>query len=84
MGFANRMNGIPKYVVSATLGEPGWSNSTVIREDIAEEIVELKRRSDGGILVNGSGHLVRTLAEHGLVDEYRPMVYPVERQQAAA
>ncbi|WP_203980760.1 dihydrofolate reductase family protein, partial [Planotetraspora silvatica] len=77
MGFADRMNGMPKYVVSTTLGEPGWSNSTVIRGDIAEEVVELKRRSDGDILVNGSGQLVRTLAEHGLVDEYRLMVYPV-------
>jgi dihydrofolate reductase len=74
--FADKFNGMPKYVVSATLKDPEWNNSTVIDGDVAEAVAELKRDVDGDILVNGSVQLVQTLMEHDLVDEYRLMVYP--------
>ncbi len=77
VGFADKMNTMPKYVVSSTLAEPGWANSTVLSGDVADEVEKLKRRDSGDILVNGSIQLVRTLAEHGLVDEYRLMVFPI-------
>jgi dihydrofolate reductase len=67
---------MPKYVVSATLKDPEWNNSTVIDGDVAEAVAELKRDVDGDILVNGSVQLVRTLMDHDLVDEYRLMVFP--------
>jgi dihydrofolate reductase len=75
-GFADKFNGMPKYVVSTTLKDPEWNNSTVIDGDVAEGLAELKQRVDGDILVNGSVKLVQTLAEHDLVDEYRLMVFP--------
>jgi len=75
--FADKFNNMPKYVVSSTLGEPGWNNSTVLRGDIAEEIGKLKQEQDGDIVVHGSARLVQTLVEHDLVDEFRLMVYPV-------
>jgi dihydrofolate reductase len=74
--FADKFNGMPKYVVSTTLKDPGWNNSTVIDGDVAEAVAELKRDVDGDILVNGSVQLVRTLMDHDLVDEYRLMVFP--------
>jgi dihydrofolate reductase len=74
--FADKFNGMPKYVVSTTLKDPEWNNSTVIDGDVAEAVTELKRDVDGDILVNGSVQLVRTLMEHDLVDEYRLMVFP--------
>jgi dihydrofolate reductase len=74
--FADKFNTMPKYVVSTTLREPGWSNSTVIRENVPEEVSKLKQADGGDILVNGSARLVRTLVEHDLVDEYRLMVFP--------
>jgi dihydrofolate reductase len=74
--FADKFNGMPKYVVSTTLKDPEWNNSTVIDGDVAEAVAELKRDVDGDILVNGSVQLVQTLMEHDLVDEYRLMVYP--------
>ncbi len=74
--FADKFNKMPKYVVSTTLDEPGWNNSTVIRDNVAEEIVKLKEQGGGDILVNGSVQLVQTLHEKGLVDEYRLMVFP--------
>jgi dihydrofolate reductase len=74
--FADKFNGMPKYVVSKTLKDPEWNNSTVIDGDVAEAVAELKRDVDGDILVNGSVQLVQTLMEHDLVDEYRLMVYP--------
>src|SRR5918911_3153025 len=74
--FADKFNGMPKYVVSTTLDAPEWNNSTVIEGDVAEAVAELKRDVDGDILVNGSVQLVRTLVEHDLVDEYRLMVFP--------
>ena len=75
--FADKLNIMPKYVVSSTLGEPGWNNSTVISDDVPGEVGKLKEADGGDILVNGSGRLVKTLMEHDLVDEYRLMVFPV-------
>src|SRR5215213_2818913 len=75
--FGEKMNGMPKYVVSSTLGEPEWSNSTVLRGDVAEEVAKLKREIDGVILVAGSAQLAQGLIEHDLVDELRLMVFPV-------
>jgi dihydrofolate reductase len=74
--FADKFNGMPKYVVSRTLKDPEWNNSTVIGGDVAEAVAELKRDFDGDILVNGSVRLVQTLMEHDLIDEYRLMVFP--------
>lgn len=78
-GFADRMNGIRKYVVSNTLkdSEATWNNTTIIRGDMAGEIAKLKAQSGGDLLVFGSAWLAQGLAEHGLVDDYRLMVYPV-------
>ncbi len=78
-GFADKMNGMRKYVVSATLpdADASWNNTKVIRGDVAGEIATLKKQAGGDILVAGSGQLVRTLIEHDLVDEYRLMVYPI-------
>jgi dihydrofolate reductase len=75
--FADRMNKSPKYVVSSTLEEPSWENSTVISGNVAEEVSKLKEQPGGSILVAGSVRLVRTLFEHGLVDELHLMVFPV-------
>jgi dihydrofolate reductase len=77
VGFADKMNGMAKYVVSTTIGEPSWNNSTVIAGDVASEVARLKEGAGGDILVAGSGTLVRTLLEHDLVDELRLMVFPV-------
>jgi dihydrofolate reductase len=74
--FADKFNAMPKYVVSTTLAEPGWSNSTVIGADVAAAVAQLKLDVDGDILVNGSIALIATLLEHDLVDEWRLMVYP--------
>ena len=74
--FADKFNGMPKYVVSTTLKEPEWNNSTVIDRDVAEAVAGLKQDVEGDILVNGSVQLVRTLMEHDLVDKYRLMVFP--------
>ena len=76
VGFADKFNSMPKYVVSTTLEDPEWNNSTVIGGDVAEAVAALKREVDGDILVNGSVQLVRTLMEHDLVDKYRLMVFP--------
>jgi dihydrofolate reductase len=76
--FADKFNGMPKYVVSSTLENPEWSNSTVIAGDaIADEVSKLRQALAGDILVNGSGQLVRALMDQELVDEYRLMVFPV-------
>jgi dihydrofolate reductase len=75
--FADKFNGMRKYVVTTTLGEPEWNNSTVIKENVVDEISKLRAAEGGDILVNGSATLVRTLVEHDLVDEYRLMVFPV-------
>jgi dihydrofolate reductase/pimeloyl-ACP methyl ester carboxylesterase len=74
--FADKMNGMPKYVVSTTLAKPAWNNSTAIAGNVAQEVARLKRDLSGDILVHGSTQLVQTLIEHDLVDEYRLMVFP--------
>jgi dihydrofolate reductase len=76
-GFAEKMNGMPKYVVSTTLTDPEWSNSTVIEGDLTEAVSKLKRDIGGDILVAGSATLVQALTAAGLVDEYRLMVFPI-------
>jgi dihydrofolate reductase len=75
--WADRLNGMPKYVISATLGHARWGNSTVLAGDVVSEVAKLKRELAGDIVVYGSGLLVRALLEHDLVDELRLMVYPV-------
>ncbi|MHB1510037.1 MAG: dihydrofolate reductase family protein [Acidimicrobiales bacterium] len=77
--FGQRMNAIDKYVVSSTLAdeEATWGPTTVLRGDAVAEVRELKAQMTGDLLVEGSGQLVRTLAAHGLVDEFRLMVFPV-------
>ncbi len=75
--LADRLNDMPKYVVSSTLKDPDWSNSTVLRGDVRQEVSELKEELDGEIVVAGSIRLVRTLMENDLVDELRLMIYPV-------
>ncbi|MDX6494345.1 MAG: hypothetical protein QOE17_331 [Gaiellales bacterium] len=76
-GFADKMNSMPKYVVSNSLESADWNNSTVIRGDVAAEIAALKQGPGGDLLVAGSCTLVETLRRHDLVDEYRLMVFPV-------
>jgi dihydrofolate reductase len=76
-GFAEKMNGMPKYVFSSTLEQAEWENSTVLSGDFAEEIGKLKQEVEGVILVAGSAQLVQGLVEHDLVDELRLMVFPV-------
>jgi dihydrofolate reductase len=75
--WADRLNSLPKYVVSSTLEEPHWSNSTVVKGEVVKEVSKLKRELDGEIVVYASLQLVRTLMEHDLVDELRLMVCPV-------
>ncbi|HLI56278.1 MAG TPA: dihydrofolate reductase family protein [Actinomycetota bacterium] len=79
VGFADRMNGMRKYVVSSTLTdeEATWTNTVVLRGDLAEEVNALKAQPGGNVLIAGSGQLARALIAQGLVDEYRLMVYPV-------
>jgi dihydrofolate reductase len=75
--WADRLNGLPKYVVSSTLEAPRWSNATVLRGDVATEVSKLKQELDGDIVVYASYQLGRTLIEHDLVDEVRLTVFPV-------
>jgi dihydrofolate reductase len=75
--FADKFNTMPKYVVSSSLDDPEWNNSTVLKGDVGEEVAKLRREQDGDIVVHGSARLVQTLVEHDLVDEYRLMVFPV-------
>jgi dihydrofolate reductase len=75
--LADKMNSLPKYVVSSTLEDPEWNNSTVLRGDAVDEASKLKHELDGEIVVLGSPQLARTLIEHDLVDELRLIVYPV-------
>ena len=74
--FADKLNRDPKYVVSSTLKDPTWQNTTVIAGDVPEEVAKLKAATSGVILVAGSGRLVETLLAHDLVDELRLMVFP--------
>jgi dihydrofolate reductase len=75
--FADKFNGMPKYVVSSTLDRADWNNSTVLKGDVVEKVSELRREQDGNIVVHGSGRLVQTLLEHDLVDELRLMIFPI-------
>jgi dihydrofolate reductase len=75
MGFAEKMNSMPKYVVSTTIGEPSWENTTVLRD--VDEVARIKDRHEGEILVAGSAALVQGLVDRGLVDELRLMIFPV-------
>lgn len=77
--FGEKMNDMPKYVVSSTLADEDadWTNSTVIRDDVPAQISQVKEQVAGDLLVAGSAQLVKTLAEQDLVDEYRLMVFPI-------
>ncbi len=75
--YGERMNSLPKYVVSTTLKELAWNNSRLITGNIAEEVSNLKQQPGQDILIFGSGELVHTLAQHDLIDEYRLMLHPV-------
>jgi dihydrofolate reductase len=75
--FADKFNDMPKYVVSSTLTDPQWNNSTVLDGDVAPAVAKLKDDVDGDIVVHGSAQLAQALIEHELVDELRLMVFPV-------
>jgi dihydrofolate reductase len=75
--LADRLNSLPKYVVSSTLREPEWNNSTVLKGDVVGEVSKLRQKLNGDIVVPGSFQLLRTLMEHDLVDELRLKVFPV-------
>jgi dihydrofolate reductase len=75
--FADKFNGMPKYVVSTTLVDPEWSNSTVLQGDLAEAVSKVKQEHEGDVVVHGSAELVQALLENDLVDELRLMVFPV-------
>jgi dihydrofolate reductase len=75
--LADRLNSMPKYVVSSTLEDPGWNNTTVLKGDVVEEVSKLKQELDGEIVIPASYQLGRTLIEHDLVDEVRLVVFPV-------
>jgi dihydrofolate reductase len=75
--WADRLNSMPKYVVSSTLEDPRWSNSTVIKGDVVDQVSKLKQELDGEIVVYASYQLGQTLMEHDLVDELRLVVFPV-------
>ena len=75
--IAAKLNSMPKYVASRTLGEVTWNNSTLLKGDVADAVAKLKDQPGGEIQVHGSGDLIQTLIEQGLVDEYRLWVFPV-------
>jgi dihydrofolate reductase len=76
--MAAQMNAIQKYVVSRTLEEPlGWQNSTLISENVADEVAKLKQGEGGDIVISGSGALVRSLLQYGLLDELKLMIHPL-------
>ena len=75
--FADKFNNMPKYVVSSTLKDPDWTNTTVIDGDLAESVGKLRDELDGEIVVHGSAQLVQGLIDNDLVDELRLMVFPV-------
>jgi dihydrofolate reductase len=75
--FADKFNTMPKYVVSSTLRDPEWTNSTVLSGDVVAEVTKLKKEQDGDIVVHGSAQLVQSLIENDLVDQLRLMVFPV-------
>jgi dihydrofolate reductase len=75
--FADKFNSMPKYVVSSTLTQPEWANTTVLEGDPVEAIAKLRQEAGGDVVVHGSAQLAQTLLEHDLVDELRLMVFPV-------
>jgi dihydrofolate reductase len=75
--FADKFNNMPKYVVSSTLKDPEWTNSTVLEGDVAEAVSKVRDEQDGDIVVHGSAQLVQALLANDLVDELRLMVFPV-------
>jgi dihydrofolate reductase len=75
--LADRLNSKPKYVVSSTLQDPAWNNTTVLKGNVVNEVSKLKQQLAGDIVVPASFQLVRTLLEHDLIDELRLMIYPV-------
>jgi dihydrofolate reductase len=75
--FADKFNTMQKYVVSSTLRDPEWSNSTVLKGDLVEEVTRIREQHDGDVVVHGSARLVQALLENDLVDELRLMVFPV-------
>src|SRR5215208_3646582 len=75
--FADRFNSMPKYVVSSTLENPEWANTTVLKGEVTEEVARLRQELDGDVVVHGSPQLVQALIEHDLVDELRLMVFPI-------
>ena len=75
--FADKFNNMPKYVVSSTLENPEWTNTTVLDGDLVEAVTKLKEEQDGDIVVHGSAQLAQALVENDLVDEIRLMVFPV-------
>ena len=75
--FADKFNNMPKYVVSSTLKDPEWTNTTVLDGDLADSVAKLRDEVDGDIVVHGSAQLTQALIEDGLVDELRLMVFPV-------
>jgi dihydrofolate reductase len=75
--LADRLNGLPKYVVSSTLDDPAWNNSTILKGEVLDEVSKLKKELEGKILIAASFQLVRTLIEHDLVDELRLKIFPV-------
>jgi dihydrofolate reductase len=75
--FADKFNSMPKYVVSLTLRDPSWTNTTVLNGDLAEQVAELKAAAHGDVVVHGSATLVHALLDKGLVDELRLMVFPI-------
>jgi dihydrofolate reductase len=74
--FADKINKGRKVLVSTTLKDPSWENTEVISDDVPAQLAKLRDEVDGNILVAGSGRLVATLLEHGLIDELRLMVFP--------
>jgi dihydrofolate reductase len=75
--LADRLNSKPKYVVSSTLQDPAWNNTTVLKGNVVNEVSKLKQQLAGDIVVPASFQLIRTLIEHDLADELRLMIYPV-------
>jgi len=75
--FAEKFNTMPKYVVSSTLRDPAWTNTTVLDGDLVDEVTRLTKEQDGDIVVHGSAQLVQALVENDLVDEFHLMVFPV-------
>jgi dihydrofolate reductase len=75
--FADKFNSMPKYVISSTLDNPEWNNSTVLKGDLASEVAKLKERHEGDVVVHGSAQLAQALLAQDLVDELRLMVFPV-------